>query len=83
MRAEIEPLSGIVRVFRDDAVWGDPYDMSLVFIANEGIVTLKALQTRGIDKAHADAIRVALRDAGFREARWRRGNGRTIRVPLQ
>ena len=76
MRAEIEPLSGILRVFRDGAVWGDPYEMSLAFVADDGIMTLKALQMRGLGKEHADAIRVALRDAGFREARL-------VRVPLR
>lgn len=86
MKAHFEPTAGIVRVLPDGAAWGDPFDLAVFIVGDEGTAIVKGLRMDGYTRGHRDAIAACLREAGFRWAVWHRygadGRRREVRARL-
>ena len=81
MRAELEITAGIIRVFADDARFGEPFAEVLYLVGDEGIATLKGLRTERMTRGVWRAVDAELARVGFREATWHRyKDGRRVEV---
>ena len=72
MKAVLETVGGVIRVFKDDAVYGDPFEMSVFIVADGDTAVLKGLKTDDLDLRCLQAIRICLREHGFTEMLWHR-----------
>lgn len=87
--AHLEIVGAVIRVLSDDATFGDPFELALFVVGDEGTAILKGMRIdgTGFTPRHAVAVRDCLRRAGFTKAVWHRhkpGNGqhRDVEVNL-
>lgn len=84
MKARIEPLTAVLRVFSDGRDHGDPYD----FACTLRWLDSQTVELLGVDKAPAPSmwrpIVEALREAGAKEFVFtRRGRVRRHKIPVR
>jgi hypothetical protein len=72
MKARLEITSGVIRVFKDDADFGDPFVLAIAMVGHEDTAILKALTNA--QPVHRDfvAIRQCLAEYGFTKLEWNR-----------
>ena len=87
MKATLEIVGAIIRVYPDDAKPYAPFDASLFVVADDRTATLKGLVTDRFTTAHRNAIVRCLRENGFEEAVWYRWSvgedGRPVRREMR
>lgn len=79
MKAKLEINSATLRVFSQNAVFGDPFEFALVVVGDETTAIIKGVRLEDDQKltaGHRSAIMRCLMDHGFTRAvwhRWKRG----------
>jgi len=83
-----EITSGILRIWDGEAIFGDPFKISIAFVGDEKIAILKGLRTDNFWVTKETRIEIAkeLWNLGFTEVMWRRyrkdGSTHEMRVQL-
>ncbi len=86
MKCHLEITGAILRIFNeDDAKFGDPFDMVLFVVADEGVATLKGFKGDALAiLKYREVIRQCLAEHGFTEVNWtRHTNGETQKRKLK
>jgi hypothetical protein len=86
MKCLLEITSAVLRLYPDDAAYGEPFELALFVVGDEGVATLKGLRSDGqLTTEDRKAFFECLRSHGFIEVKWKRykKNGtKTIRFKL-
>jgi hypothetical protein len=74
MKAVLEINAATIRVFSDDARFGDPFEFALFIVGDEDTAIIKGLRLddQRFTVRHRTAIMKCLLDAGFTRAIWHR-----------
>lgn len=86
-QAHMEITGAVIRVLGDGAEFGEPFDLALFVVGDEGTAILKGLRVEhgAFRPRQAEAVRQCLRRHGFTSAVWHRHTPkgrREVIVPL-
>ena len=76
--ALLEITGGVVRIFENGGNFGEPFDLSMFIIGDEGVATIKGARAdQQLKPYHVKIVAKALAQHGFHEMVWHRHKGNT------